>query len=466
MSCRRVAVLAFALLSLGSTAVRAQIPYTRDMIPTRTQLARVGLERQWIAVVALSETERVLRVSRSADLIFAQTNNGGLHAFDAETGKLRWTASLGGYTPFARPISSNSYAVFGTVGETLIGFDKNKGRVIWRLSLGAIPTSGTVADEDRVLVGTAEGRLNAYSLRSRDAKGNPTIRTKPGMEWGWQTSGPVDTLPLMAQHVVAFGSTDGRVYVVLNDQQITLYRIRTGGKIGDGLGAYGTRTLLIPSADKNLYAVDLLTAQNQWVFPSGSPILQSPLVAGEDILTINEAGVLSSLEPATGTPKWSIPTPEATLLSLSPTRVYLRSTNQDLIVVDRTAGKLLADAAATRQRAGLNLRDFELSMLNRYDDRLCLGTSSGIVVCLREIGATEPKLLRDPKALPFGYIPPEGLKKPPAPAATTEPGAEGKESENKDSAGDAAADPAAKPDAEPKPDADAPEAEKSESEKP
>jgi hypothetical protein len=82
----------------------------------------------------------------------------------------------------------------------------------------------------------------------------------------------------------------------------------------------------------------------------------------------------------------------------------------------------------------LNLREFGLSMLNRFDDRLYLGTDSGLVLCLREIGATQPRLLRDPKALPFGYIPPEGIKltPPPVPAAETltEPGAETKDKED------------------------------------
>ena len=47
--------------------------------------------------------------------------------------------------------------------------------------------------------------------------------------------------------------------------------------------------------------------------------------------------------------------------------------------------------------------------------------NSGMIVSLRELGSTAPQLLRDPKALPFGYVPPEGLKPTPprAPAAET-----------------------------------------------
>jgi hypothetical protein len=115
-------------------------------------------------------------------------------------------------------------------------------------------------------------------------------------------------------------------------------------------------------------------------------------------------------------------------------------------MIDRASGRVLADPAATFQRAGLNLREYNLSMLNRYDDRLFFGTSSGMVICLREIGETAPRLLRDPKALRFGYIPPEGIKKTPPPAAAAaetpaEPAAEPKDEAAKD---EAAAPPAEK----------------------
>src|SRR5262249_29871207 len=78
----------------GSSA-RAQMPFPRDLIPGRTALERLGLERQWYAVVPLVETERLILISRTRDLLFAQTNYARLHTFDAETGRLLWTANLG-----------------------------------------------------------------------------------------------------------------------------------------------------------------------------------------------------------------------------------------------------------------------------------------------------------------------------------------------------------------------------------
>lgn len=424
MSCRLAPVGALVLLTLAGPSVRAQIPFAHDLIPSRTSLGRLGLERHWTAVVPLHETEHLKRVSRSADLFFAQTDAGGLHVYEVETGKHLWSANLGEHTPYVRPVSSNSFAIFGTSADVLSALDRKTGRALWRTHLGAIPTCGTVADEERVIVGTQGGRVESFRLKDKNPKGEETIRSAPVQEWGWQTSGPIHTLPLIAEHEVAFGSSDARVYVVMKDERTTLFRVRTGGPIGDSLGAYGTRMLLIPSADNNLYAVDILTAKNFWVFASGAPIDQGPVVTGEDIYTINQSGHLTLLDPNTGTPRWSTLTPGGRFVAVTDKRLYLRSWGNDLLIIDRGTGQMLADATATHARAGVNLREYGMSMLNRYDDRMYFATESGMIICIKEMGAVQPRLLRDPKALPFGYIPPEGLKKTPPAAPAAEPGAE------------------------------------------
>ena len=157
------------------------------------------------------------------------------------------------------------------------------------------------------------------------------------------------------------------------------------------------------------------------------------MVTGEDIYSINQSGYLTLLDPATGTPRWNTLTSGGRFVSVGDKKIYLRSWGNDLLIIDRGTGQMLADASATHARAGVNLREYGMSMLNRYDDRLYFATDAGMILCLKELGAIQPRLLRDPKALPFGYIPPEGLKKnlPAAPVSTeslTEPpGVEAKE---------------------------------------
>ena len=61
MSCRLAPVGALVLLTLAGPSVRAQIPFAQNLIPSRTSLGRLGLERNWTAVVPLRETERLVR---------------------------------------------------------------------------------------------------------------------------------------------------------------------------------------------------------------------------------------------------------------------------------------------------------------------------------------------------------------------------------------------------------------------
>jgi outer membrane protein assembly factor BamB len=297
-----------------------------------------------------------------------------------------------------------------------------------------------------VMIGLTNGMLTAFRLKSVDSKGNERIRDTPYPLWTYHAGGPIHTRPLSAENIVSFGGGDNKVWVVMADEPTILFRLATGGPIGDGLGAYGTRTLLVPSGDKNLYAADILTGRVLWTYPSGNPISQEPLVAQEDIYVINTAGELSSLDPKDGRPRWAIPTQGGQLVSITPTKIYLRSYNLDLFVVDRATGRMVVDPSDSHLRAGVNLREYNMNVVNRFNDRMYYATSSGLILALREIGLPQPSLLRDPRQLPFGYIPPEGLPQTPVPTPAAEPGATPEAQ-----AGAAEAEPAAKKEAEPAP---------------
>ena len=413
---RRLA-LTFFLVTLTAVPAQAQTPFASDLLPTRTALARVGLERQWMAVIPVIGDERVLSISMSDNLFFAQTNKGHFHTFDAETGQLLWTARLGSQSARPRGASVNSFAVFVTNMNTLYALDRKTGRSIWTQGLlGTLPSSSTACDEDRVMVGLANGKIYGFGLKEKIKDSTKTKISDHAIEvWNWQTGRTIETRPLPAARIVAFGSDDGKVYVAFGDERTMLYRIATGGPIGAGLGSFGSRLLLIPSEDRILYAVDILTAEVKWTFASGSSIAQEPLVANKEIFMVNTGGELSSIDPTNGTARWTTQTPGGRLVTVGEKKVYLRSHNGDLFVVNRENGQMIIDARASLERAGLNIRGFDQFTTNRMNDRMYFGTSSGMLICLREMGQVTPRLLRDPKAPPFGTVPPEGVSLTPAP---------------------------------------------------
>jgi outer membrane protein assembly factor BamB len=404
----------------------AQMPFPVHLVPTRTALERAGLERQWFGVIPLVETERLLKITLANDLLFAQTDYAMVHAFDAESGRLLWSAQLGERTGFARGAAANSFAVYVTNANMLHALDRKTGRPVWRHNLATVPTSTPACDEDRVMVGLTSGKLTTMDLKQTDSKGNTSILSSPREAWTWATGGPILTRPLPAGQFAAYGSSDGKVDLVESHDGNQLYRLVTGAPVGEGLGTFGTRLLLVPSADNNLYGIDLLTAKVAFTFPSGAPIEQEPMVADQDIYIVNSAGYISSIDPETGEPKWTRRTQGGRLAAASGNKLYLRSYNLDLFVMDRKTGQTLVDPGETHSRIGLNLRDYDLDVVNRFHDRMYFATASGLIICLRELGQAQPRLLRDPKAHPFGYVPPDGLKPTPplAPAAAPKEGAE------------------------------------------
>jgi outer membrane protein assembly factor BamB len=413
----RSLLLAAVLVVWGTSSAWAQPTGSGGALPAQgitldgkplTPLARVGLERVWYTAVPLDGPEKVLLLSMAENMLFAQTSMSNFHAYDSETGRYLWSADLGTRTGEAYPVSVNSKAVFVSGSQLLYALDRRTGRTLWAKKLEALSSSATAANEERVSVGLSTGKLATYDLKTL------------APAFFFQTNGELTARPILAGQVVAFASHDRRVYVAQLDPPKLVFRFLTGGPISASMGTHGTRTLLVPSHDHNLYAIDLFTGDSKWVYASGAPIQQEPLVARDDVYVLNVEGMLSSLNALTGEPHWSLSTGGGRLLAVSEDRVYLETQFRDLFVVDRKSGAIVADARSVRDRAGLDLRDFTITPTNPLNGRIYLGSHAGMIVCLREQGRIKPYLLRDPNAPPFGYIPRQGEVTTPgaAPAET------------------------------------------------
>lgn len=403
----------FALLACHAVNdAEAQVSFGTTSLPSRRSLSRLNLEMQWNTVVPLTSAEKLTELSIDSGLLFAQTNSGNFYAFDAETGRSLWSAHLARVTTKAEPASVNSTMVFVTNSNTLFGIDKVSGREVWKQRLPDNPSSSTIADDRMVLVGLQSGKLVAHEAAT-------------GKElWNFQTNQAITSRPLITSKVVALASEDKKVYLTKAEQTKLYWRFATGAPVVAPLSSHGVRTLIVASTDNNVYGIDLFSGKNLWTFASGSPVKQEPLVADDDVYIVNDQGVLSSIAAANGGVKWSISTLGGRLISVSKDRVYLESHDDDLFVVDRATGKFIYDPQTTYQRAGVNLREFLLGPTNRSDDRLYFGTSHGLLLCLRETSQINPRMVRDPRLKPFGFVPPEGYDESNPPTQQTPPRAD------------------------------------------
>ena len=425
---RRVLYAALLLIGPAATPSAAQVTYGRATLPTRTALGNLRLERAWYTILPLETgPERILRTSLAGTRLFVQTDQANLHAYDAETGRYLWHAKIGRPTDDARPVSVNSSLAFVTNLHELYALDLATGKLVWRKGLEAEAASATAANEDEVCVGLENGKVVAYlTHEKKDVK--PIGRSAGAFLWAWQTNKTVSSRPIPAERVIAFGSQDGRVYVAMTEPPTLLYRFRTSGPISASIATYGTRTLIVPSEDFNLYAIDLYTGQKKWSYATGAPIKNEPLVSGEDIFALNDAGTLTSVHAKTGELEWNLNIGRARPIGMSGTRIYLVTRDGHLAIVDRQNGRAVAMPHETFTRAGLDLREFTILFMNRENDRLYLTNPSGVIVCLREAGRVQPVPHHDPKAPPFGFVPRDGEQPtPPAvPPADTAAAAEEK----------------------------------------
>jgi outer membrane protein assembly factor BamB len=427
-------LLCFVVLCLSGSSSRAQPSISRDDLPTRTALARLGLEKQWTTVAPIGAVnERLLRMNVDGGQLFLQTSLGHLHSYDAESGRYLWGTRLDEASQNPLPVSVNSSQVFVTNLRTLYCLDRGTGGLIWEKQLEDLPSTGTVADEDFVVVGLNKGKFVAYSTRDR-TKEDPPGRSAGAFLWAWQTNARLEALPVLTPKVVAFGSEDHKVYVAIKANTFAesklLYRFLAGGPIKARLGAFGNRTLIVPCGDFNVYAIDLFSGENRWTVSTGAPVDREPMVAGDEVIVLNARGRVMSIDGMTGSVRWDQQTNGHELIAVSPSRVYLTTLENRLIILDRGTGQVLADARDTAQRAGFDNRNLTMVFPNQINDRLYFASPSGVVVCLREIGHLQPTPLRDPSLPPFGTIPPDGftsdVEEPPAATVpANEPGAEG-----------------------------------------
>ena len=205
-------------------------------MPTRTALARLGLERNWMTLVPLVGTERLLSISLADNLFFAQTNLANFYVFEAESGRLLWTAHLGHQTGSARPASVNSRLVFVTNSNQLFALERQTGRVVWVTNLGVLPTSPTACDEQQVMVGLSNGKLASYLIYDLADK-KKALYDIPRPYWNWQTQGATVDVPTAAGRSSSWRSAGVTVSFTWpcprcrgTNPAVMLYRIATGAR--------------------------------------------------------------------------------------------------------------------------------------------------------------------------------------------------------------------------------------------
>jgi outer membrane protein assembly factor BamB len=226
--------------------------------------------------------------------------------------------------------------------ETLLALNLRSGKVLWKKSLGDL-SSSPVLWEDKVFVGSGDGRLRALERESGDeiwefqtsssrisapacasptwlgsAEGILCLGSADGhlyalnmasgrMEWKFEAQGGIHSSPAVKNGMVFFGSVDGSLYALSLKDGSLAWRFQTQADIYSSPAA-AESLVYIGSNDYFVYAVNQKTGKLSWRFETEGLVRSSPIAVGDKLFFGSFDGNLYVLNRFTGKLLWKYQT--------------------------------------------------------------------------------------------------------------------------------------------------------------
>jgi outer membrane protein assembly factor BamB len=379
-----------------------------DLIP-ESMARQHGLTRAWVARVQVDPGRgRVTEVTLHEGMLIAVTDQATVHAFDAETGRTVWIANVGRLGQPHTPVGASASYVAACYGSTLYVLSRADGRLLFTRKMQGAPSAAPAMTEDRVYVPTFAGAIESYEINLDKPTHWPTT---------YRSRGNIEEAPLLAGNNLIWATSMGAVYSANKEDLGAVFRFMTRGEITAGLG-YWPPLVYAASADGYIYAIHEKTGKRVWQFSTNFPSREAPVPLDGRLYAISELSGMYCLSADKGLELW-FTSGVAELIAASATRLYTADETGRMLVLDRRSGAHL-DSLPTEL--------LSIKVVNNQTDRLYLGTTKGLIQCLREIDQVTPLV---------HALPPDPAE---APAPTgSKPAAAGK----------AAAERGAAPDAEP-----------------
>ena len=346
----------------------------------------------------------------------AASERGGVHLFDAETGRTLWSCMVGDASyPTTAAFANDDYVAVAN-GSTLYVLNALDGSLQWQRRLPSAPAGGPGISEDMIFITLVNGMMQAYKLEE----------SKPPVKSFHSYGSPMGA-PTVLHNSVSWATDRGHLYVgdvVTGEMQ---FRIEAKAPI-QARAAYlaPARTspkvmlpdrLVVTSQDGYVYCVDEFRGGILWRHSTGDRISQSPVIVNDLVYAVTDAGDLVLLDGEDGTEKWVI----------SGIRGIISGNSDRLYCTDLVGGIAVLDAKTGSRIASLPVSSLDVRMVNYETDRIFIGNSSGLIQCLRETARYWPEVRSNLEAVAKKPVKPTKPTDKPAakPAAGKEPAAEG-----------------------------------------
>ncbi len=339
-------------------------------------------EKEMILLQARGLKPEMTSLGVPPTILYVQSSDGTLHAFDAETGQSIWAIIVGNprYQTLA-PAANDKY-VATINGSKLHLLDRLTGEQIWARSLQRNPTIGPVISQDIVFAPSMAGKIEGHWLPKETTEEVAERLTLERPTWYFQGDSQVTAPMTVTANTLSWPTHSGRVYVAELGTPAVVFRMRTGDTIYSSTVPIPPNRLAIASTDGYIYLIDETSGDLIWEYSAGEGIREPIVSFGEHVYAITEFGNLHCVSIADGMRRW-LATRMRHFVSASSDRLYVMDQLQRLVALDQRSGGRITQ---------LSTGEFNTPFVNTQTDRIYLATRDGGLMCLRELQAEIPLL--------------------------------------------------------------------------
>jgi outer membrane protein assembly factor BamB len=248
-----------------------------------------------------------------------EPTSGRMFAVRARTGRTVWSVHAG--VMESSPLVVGRTVYVGSWDGRLYAFDANSGRSRWTFKTGGKVKGGAAYAGGTVYVGSYDGRI--YALAASTGK----------LRWVADVGAPVYATPAVAKEAVIVGTLGGTVYALDASTGHTNW-IRPTGSYVYSSPAIWHGTAYVGSYDRHLYALDVSSGAVRWSFDAGAPVSGTPTVVNGVVYFSRCLGCIAGvglhlprrtfgLDAQSGKRVWTFPDGEYTPLVADRQRAYL-----------------------------------------------------------------------------------------------------------------------------------------------